>query len=82
MVMFTFRMLDSANVISSSLSVVLPGSITDGRTAMGGTLIMIRPRGPYRDVAENHVFWFYGWIVKSHEARILRRDAAEDVLRR
>ena len=36
-VMLTFRMFDSANVISSSLSVVLPGSITEGRTAIGGT---------------------------------------------
>lgn len=36
-VMLTFRMFDSANVISSSLSVVLLGSITEGRTAIGGT---------------------------------------------
>ena len=37
MAMFAFKMLARAKVMSSSLSVVLPGSITEGRTAMGGT---------------------------------------------
>ena len=39
---FALRIFDNANVISSSLGVVLPGSITDGRTDIGGTGISLR----------------------------------------
>lgn len=67
--------------MSSSLGVVLPGSITGGRTARGGTCVR-EARKAYRNLAENHVFRLDFGVVETHEAAVFRTDLAEEVLHR
>ena len=72
-------MFASACVISSSLFVVRPGSITEGRTAMGGTYIRVTKQF-YRDLAENEVLWLDLRVVKTHETTILWTNFTEEIL--
>ena len=72
-------MFASACVISSSLFVVRPGSITEGRTAMGGTYIRAREQ-PYRDLAENEVLRLDLRVVKAHEATVFWTNLPEKIL--
>ena len=68
--------------MSSSLAVVLPGSITGGRTAIGGTCRSLEGGEAYRNLAQNHVLRLDLRVVEAHEAAVLRTDLPEEVLHR